>query len=45
MHRQVRREDVDLVIDLDLTGPKRLHPQALESIIHHPDVRSVSTGE
>jgi len=45
VHSQVRREDVDLVIDLDLTGPKRLHPQALEAVIHHPAVRSVSTGE
>lgn len=40
-----RRENVDLVIDLELQGPKRLHDQALIAILHHPAVRSVSSGE
>lgn len=40
-----RRENVDLVIDLELRGPKRLHDQALIAILHHPAVRSVSSGE
>ena len=40
-----RRENVDLVIELDLRGPKRLHDQAKLSILHHPLVRTVSTGE
>ena len=40
-----RRENVDLVIELDLRGPRRLHEQAMISILHHPLVRTVSTGE
>ena len=40
-----RRENVDLVIELDLRGPRRLHEQAMISILHHPFVRTVSTGE
>jgi putative Mg2+ transporter-C (MgtC) family protein len=40
-----RRENVDLVIELDLRGPKRLHDQAKLAILHHPVVRTVSTGE
>ena len=42
---ECRRQDVDLVIELDLRGPKRLHEQALAAVIHDPAVRSVSTGE
>jgi putative Mg2+ transporter-C (MgtC) family protein len=42
---EVRRQDVDLVIDLDLRGPQRLQMHALEAVVHHPAVRSVSTGE
>jgi len=40
-----RRENVDLVVEFDLRGPKRLHDQAKLSILHHPLVRTVSTGE
>ncbi len=43
--QESRRENVDLVIELDLAGPKRLHDQALIAVLHHPMVRSVSTGE
>jgi putative Mg2+ transporter-C (MgtC) family protein len=42
---RARRENVDLVVELELRGPKRLHEQALLSVVHHPGVRSVSTGE
>jgi putative Mg2+ transporter-C (MgtC) family protein len=42
---EARRENVDLVLDLHLRGPRRLHEQALLAIVHHPLVRSVSTGE
>lgn len=40
-----RRENVDLVVELDLRGPKRLHDQVLIAVVHHPAVRSVSSGE
>ena len=40
-----RRENVDLVIDYDLSGPKRLHDQVMIALLHHPAVRTVSTGE
>jgi putative Mg2+ transporter-C (MgtC) family protein len=42
---RTRRENVDFVVELDLRGPKRLHEQARLSVVHHPGVRSVSTGE
>ena len=42
---EARQENVDLVIELDVRGPKRLHDQLLIGLIHHPTVRSVSTGE
>ncbi len=41
----VRRENVDLVIDIEMRGSRRLHEQALIAVVHHPAVRSVSTGE
>jgi putative Mg2+ transporter-C (MgtC) family protein len=41
----VRHENVDLVVELELRGPKRLHDQAMISLLHHPGVRTVSTGE
>jgi putative Mg2+ transporter-C (MgtC) family protein len=41
----VRRESVDLVMELDLRGPKRLHDQAMLALLRHPGVRTVSTGE
>ena len=40
-----RQENVDLVIEFDLRGPKRLHNEVLGSVVHHPGVRAVSTGE
>jgi putative Mg2+ transporter-C (MgtC) family protein len=40
-----RQENVDLVIEFDLRGPKRLHNEMLGSVVHHPGVRAVSTGE
>ena len=40
-----RRENVDLVVELDLRGPRRLHDQVMIAILHHPSVRTVSTGE
>jgi putative Mg2+ transporter-C (MgtC) family protein len=40
-----RVENVDLVVELDLRGPKRLHDQLLIAVVHQPGVRSVSTGE
>jgi putative Mg2+ transporter-C (MgtC) family protein len=40
-----RRENVDLVIEYQLSGPKRLHDQVMIALLHHPAVRTVSTGE
>ena len=40
-----RRENVDMVIDFTLRGPKRLHDQVMIALVHHPGVRTVSTGE
>ena len=40
-----RRENVDLVIEFELRGPKRLHDQARIAVLHHSGVRAVSTGE
>lgn len=41
----VRHENVDLVIEFSLRGPRRLHDQALLAVVHHPQVRTVSSGE
>src|SRR6266571_6364473 len=40
-----RQENVDLVIDLEMRGSKRLHDQAMITLLHHDHVRTVSTGE
>jgi putative Mg2+ transporter-C (MgtC) family protein len=40
-----RRENVDLVVEYELRGPKRLHDQVMIALLHHPAVRTVSTGE
>lgn len=40
-----RRENVDLVVEFELRGPKRLHDQVMIALLHHPGVRTVSTGE
>ena len=42
---QSRLENVDLVVEFDLRGAKRLHDQLLIAAVHQPGVRSVSTGE
>ena len=42
---RAHRENVDLVVELSLRSPRRLHEQALLAVVHHPAVRSVSTGE
>jgi putative Mg2+ transporter-C (MgtC) family protein len=42
---ETRQENVDLVIELEVRGPRRLHDQLLIGLMHHPTVRSVSTGE
>ncbi|PYP16155.1 MAG: magnesium transporter MgtC [Gemmatimonadetes bacterium] len=40
-----RQENVDLVIELELRGSKRLYDQAVVTLLHHNHVRTVSTGE
>jgi len=40
-----RRENVDLVIEFTVRGPKRLHDEVMIALLHHPGVRTVSTGE
>ena len=40
-----RQENVDLVIDFELRGSKRLHDEATVTLLHHDHVRTVSTGE
>jgi len=40
-----RQENVDLVIELELRGSKRLYDQAIVTLLHHDHVRTVSTGE
>ena len=40
-----RQENVDLVIDFELRGSKRLYDQAVVTLLHHAHVRTVSTGE
>src|SRR5437667_184266 len=40
-----RRENVDLVIEFTLRGPKRLHDEVMIALLHQPGVRTVSTGE
>ena len=40
-----REENVDLVIDFDIRGSKRLHDQVMITLLHHNHVRTVSTGE
>ena len=40
-----RRENVDLVIEFTLRGPKRLHDEVMLALLHQPGVRTVSTGE
>jgi len=42
---QSRVENVDLVVEFDIRGAKRLHDQLLIAVVHQPGVRSISTGE
>jgi putative Mg2+ transporter-C (MgtC) family protein len=42
---QSRVENVDLVVEFDVRGPKRLHDQLLIAVVHQAGVRSISTGE
>lgn len=43
--QSARRENVDMVIDYSLSGPKRLHDQVMIALLHHKSVRTVSSGE
>jgi putative Mg2+ transporter-C (MgtC) family protein len=40
-----RQENVDLVVEFELRGSKRLHDQVILALMHHDKVRTVSTGE
>lgn len=40
-----RRENVDLALDYELRGPRRLQDEAMIALLHHPAVRTVSRGE
>jgi len=40
-----RQENVDLVLEFELRGPKRLHDEVMIGLLHHDKVRTVSTGE
>jgi putative Mg2+ transporter-C (MgtC) family protein len=42
---QAQMENVDLVVELELSGRWRLLDQAVLAVVHHPAVRSVSPGE
>jgi putative Mg2+ transporter-C (MgtC) family protein len=35
----------DAVLDVRIRGLRRLHAQAMTALLHHPSVRSISTGE
>ena len=45
VRQETRRENVDLVIDLELRGAKRLQDQVMIALLHHASVRTVSRGE
>lgn len=40
-----RQENVDLVIEFEMRGARRLHDQVMIALLHHDKVRTVSTGE
>lgn len=40
-----RQENVDLVVEFEIRGSKRLHDQVILALMHHDKVRTVSTGE
>lgn len=35
----------DSIIEVKIRGLRRLHPQVMTALVHHPSVRSISTGE
>lgn len=45
LHISSRQENVDLVIEFQLRGSKRLHDQVIIALLHYDKVRTVSTGE
>src|SRR5262245_1567017 len=45
VRQEQRQENVDLVIEFELRGAKRLQDQVMIALLHHPHVRTVSRGE
>jgi putative Mg2+ transporter-C (MgtC) family protein len=45
VRQEQRRENVDLVVEFELRGAKRLQDQVTIALLHHPGVRTVSKGE
>ena len=45
VRQETRRENVDLVVELELRGAKRLQDQVMIALLHHASVRTVSRGE
>ena len=45
VRQEQRRENVDLVVEFELRGAKRLQDQVMIALLHHPAVRTVSRGE
>lgn len=45
IRQEQRKENVDLVIQFELRGQKRLQDQVMIALLHHPAVRTVSRGE
>jgi putative Mg2+ transporter-C (MgtC) family protein len=45
VRQEQRKENVDLVIQFELRGQKRLQDQVMIALLHHPAVRTVSRGE
>ena len=45
VRQEHRKENVDLVVEFELRGAKRLQDQVMIALLHHPSVRTVSRGE
>ena len=45
VRQETRRENVDLVVEFELRGAKRLQDQVMIALLHHSSVRTVSRGE
>jgi putative Mg2+ transporter-C (MgtC) family protein len=45
VRQESRRENVDLVVEFELRGQKRLRDQVMIALLHHAGVRTVSKGE